>query len=143
MSAEALGEVVDRCSAFFETVGPPALDEKPPGPCTQELLGVVVEQQVVGVVDLLRGYPTPDTGFIGLLALDPAVRGRGLGRQAEALIVKRLGTPKVRLAVNFVNPQAKGFWQACGYRVIAERPLRASEDPTPTCWLMQKRVRWF
>lgn len=143
MSPAALGDVVDRCSDFFEQVGPPALDEKPPGPCTKELLGVVVEEQVVGLVDLLRGYPTPDVGFIGLLALDPAVRGRGLGRQAEALILKRLDTAKVRLAVNFINPRGKAFWESCGYRVIAERPLRAAEDPTPTCWLMQKRVRWF
>lgn len=143
MDPAELAPVLARSQAFFDRVGPPGLVEKPAGPCTKEVLGVVVQDEVVGVVDLLKGYPTPDTGFIGLLVLDPAVRGQGLGRQVEAQIVRRLGTAKVRLAVNFVNPRAKEFWASCGYRVIGERPLRLAQDPTPTCWLMQKRVRWF
>lgn len=146
-SEEDLAACLEACAAFFAQVGQEPsvrelLDEKPPGPCEKEVLGVF-DPELVGVVDLLHGYPTPDTCFIGLLVLRPELRGRGLGRRVEQALVQRSSGAKVRLAVNHDNPKGRAFWESCGYRVIAEVPLREAVDPTPTCWLLQKRLRWL
>ena len=143
---DALLACLQGCRAFFEQVGQvpeTALEGKPEGPCRKEVLGVFEGDGLVGVVDVLHGYPTPDVLFIGLLVLLPETRGRGLGRAVEQELVRGARESKVRLAVNFTNPDGKAFWASCGYRVTGQRPLRLAEDPTPTCWLMQKRLRWF
>ncbi|GAA1652041.1 hypothetical protein GCM10009744_49930 [Kribbella alba] len=45
------------------------------------VLGVWEDDQLVAVVDLLRGYPTGHTGFIGLLEVHGGPPGAGSGRR--------------------------------------------------------------
>jgi GNAT superfamily N-acetyltransferase len=56
------------------------------------LLGVWESDQLVAVVDLLRGYPTGHTGFIGLLEVHGDHQGRGVGAAAYGLVEDYVAT---------------------------------------------------
>ena len=74
----------------------------PPGPAdTQNLMtilppdndyadkfmwGIMLDGEMVGCADMIRGWPSADTAHIGLLLLDEAHVGRGLGRGAYEAI---------------------------------------------------------
>ncbi len=57
-------------------------------------------------------------GWLYYVAVDPAWRGRGFGREtvvaAEAWLAAQ-GAPKVQLMVRHVNAEARGFYEALGY----------------------------
>ncbi len=62
---------------------------------------------------------------MGLLLLDPAVRGRGLGRRLMAAFERWAagrGARRVMLSVVHENASALRFWAAIGYRKERELP---------------------
>src|SRR5882757_3671504 len=85
------------------------------------VLGVWEEDQLVAVVDLLRGYPNDHTAFVGLLEVHGAHQGRGVGAAAYRMVERYVGTsfPEVRtlrLAVVDSNAErAAGFWIRQGF----------------------------
>lgn len=51
------------------------------------LLGVYKSNRLIGIIDIIRDYPTISEWLIGLLLLEPEERGKGLGTIIhEALI---------------------------------------------------------
>lgn len=92
----------------------------PPG-CTAEdkhVLAVVDGDELIGVVDVVRGYPEPRTYFVGLLLLAPSARGRGLGERimrALAEAVRSAGGDRLELVVQDTNPGAVRFWTRLGF----------------------------
>ena len=74
-------------------------------------------------------------GWLYYAAVDPAHRGRGLGRRmvahAEEWLARR-GAPKVNLMIRDTNEAARGFWEAVGYRAeprtVMARFLDAAGD---------------
>lgn len=77
---------------------------------------------LIGVLDLIRGYPTSDRAFLCLLQLDPDHQGRGLAAALHdlALAVVR-GWPevrRVRLAVVRTNDRVVPFWTRPGYHRV-------------------------
>lgn len=85
---------------------------------------LVDDGEDVGCLDLLRGYPDATTVYVGLLLVDEARHGRGLGRSAfECLLTQCTAWPEVatlRLAVLETNPGAMGFWRAMGFEATGE-----------------------
>jgi ribosomal protein S18 acetylase RimI-like enzyme len=83
-----------------------------------ELLLVGVEDgRVVGTV--MAGYDG-HRGWINYLAVEPASRGRGLGRALMDAAEERLaalGCAKINLQVRDENEAARGFYEAIGYRL--------------------------
>ena len=89
--SQTLGPLFDRASDYFEiaTGRPPAGDEAPRafvgGPPTKSVndkrvIGIFRgANQLVGVLDALTDWPAPGVWTMGMLLLDPAVRGAGLG----------------------------------------------------------------
>jgi GNAT superfamily N-acetyltransferase len=57
------------------------LNDCPAGITAQDklVLAIMDEQHIVGCIDLVPGYPTPETAFLALLQLRPAAQGQGLG----------------------------------------------------------------
>jgi len=71
-----------------------------------------------GLVTCLKGFYAPDDWYLGLLLLDPAARGCGLGaRMAGHVIVQaRAGAAAcLRIAVLDANPRGRAFWTQLGF----------------------------
>ncbi|MFD3405012.1 GNAT family N-acetyltransferase [Kribbella sp. NPDC058693] len=95
------------------------------------VLGVFAADQLVAVVDLLKGFPNDQTAFIGLLEVHAKHQGLGYGRTAYELVERYVGTTRpeirtLRLAVVDTNAQvATGFWLGQGFEPTGEeRPYR-------------------
>jgi RimJ/RimL family protein N-acetyltransferase len=84
------------------------------------VLAVWEGEQLVAVVDLVRGHPNEHTGFIGLLEVHGDHQGRGVGAAAYGLVERYVGSawPEVRtlrLAVVDTNSEvAAGALAAAG-----------------------------
>lgn len=93
-------------------------------------LGLWADDQLVGFADLLKGYPDPETAWIGLLIVDPRQRRVGYGRALHAAIIDRAsswpGVRRILLGIVATNAAyAEPFWRALGYRPTGEvRPYR-------------------
>ncbi len=76
------------------------------------------------------------TGFMGIasdklemLFIDPALRGRGIGRE---LLIYAIAEQKVkRVDVNEQNDQAVGFYQHMGFAVVNRSELDGTGNPYP------------
>jgi ribosomal protein S18 acetylase RimI-like enzyme len=121
-----------RCADFVEaTTGhPPRPDEAehvftdaPPGKSAadKQVLGVIREGALVGVVELLIGYPGPTDWYIGLLLLSPEVRGAGVGTSVVRDVAARVaaaGGRALHLIVREDNPRAAAFWERQGFAAV-------------------------
>jgi ribosomal protein S18 acetylase RimI-like enzyme len=119
---------------LLETGAPPddsTLDDffsgAPPGidPATSVRMGAEGPQGLMGVAEMAFGYPGPRDAYIGLLLLDPAARGCGLGR----LMLDRLtgiamdrGADRMLIAVLQDNPRGMSFWQRQGFVTETVKP---------------------
>ncbi len=124
-----------RCADFVEaTTGHPPRDDEaarllavvPPGkiPADKQTLGLHRDGELVGVVDLLGGFPSPTDWYIGLLLLSPEVRGAGLGASVVDEIVERVrteGGQALHLIVREDNPRALAFWRRHRFELIDRR----------------------
>jgi GNAT superfamily N-acetyltransferase len=126
--AAAVQTVYDRSDDYFELIGEPAGDAAdlwhglPPEADPAKLsVHAVGDPEAVGVVAVLRDWPRPATWLIGLLLLEPAVRGRGLGPQVVAEVEARAraaGADRLRVAVIPGNDPALAFWQRLGFTPV-------------------------
>jgi GNAT superfamily N-acetyltransferase len=91
--------------------------------------GVLAAGKMVGVVDVIRGWPNPDTALLGPLLLTDAYGGRGLGRRAYAAVEEQVRSwPEIRslrAAVVATNSAVLPFWERMGFSATGEvRPYR-------------------
>lgn len=138
---EKIGEVPSREGLLEE------LRLLPPGcsPGQKHFLGYYDGAGLMAILDLVDGYPTPDTAYLGLFMVDGARSGKGLGTAligelCEAL--RQAGFHSVRLAYGKNNSQAARFWIKNGFTplrevshrfgtmLVAER--RLTEDACPS-----------
>jgi ribosomal protein S18 acetylase RimI-like enzyme len=112
------------------------------------VLGAWKDDELVAVVDLLRGYPNESTAFIGLLEVHGKHQRRGYGAAAYGLVEQYVaGTwpevEKLRLAVVDTNADtATGFWIAMGFRQTGEaKPYRYDKLET-VARLYEKQLTW-
>ena len=92
--APALQRLLERCDDYYDIVegrpaGPHAaieeLTEGPPERMPQDVFGLGIAArpgELAGFIAALRHYRRPNQWYLGLMLLDPAMRGRGLGRAA-------------------------------------------------------------
>lgn len=132
---DALQALHLRSADFVEaTTGHPPRDDEaarlltvlPPGKslADKQVLGVSCDGEMVGVVDLLRGYPGPTDWYIGLFLLSPEVRGVGLGASVVEETVERVmadGGRALHLIVREDNPRALAFWRRHRFELIDRR----------------------
>lgn len=97
-------------------------DELPPGLVKESKRIFAIEQperKVVGLIEGLRGYPSPTTWFIGLMLIVPETRSTGLGAVALAALEHYARSvdacTEVELAVLKVNHQGLRFWEQHGF----------------------------
>ena len=139
--AAALDALGLRCASFYQLVagrtpqagfGVELVTELPPGRSADDkvVFGVLAggDAGLVGVVDIVRGYPQADVWWIGLLLLDPSVRGQGLGASIVTAIrhwVHARGGRAIRLGVQAQNEGGRRFWLREGFAQVdtVERTL--------------------
>ncbi|MEO8244535.1 MAG: GNAT family N-acetyltransferase [bacterium] len=85
------------------------------------------DSEMIGVADLAFGYPGPTDGYIGLMIISPAARGRGAGpvllRYLEHLARAR-HMQGLYLGVLDANPKGRAFWEREGFTLaLANRPV--------------------
>jgi GNAT superfamily N-acetyltransferase len=136
LTAADEGELQDlfvRCSDFHELAeGVPT----PPGAASEELVarppGTPLRDKfsfgisaagggMVGYLDLIRNHPAEGEWWIGLLMLEPAERGAGLGSRvyrAAAEWVARQGGTAIHIGVLEHNPKAERFWRRQGFQEV-------------------------
>ncbi|HFI0634442.1 TPA: GNAT family N-acetyltransferase [Streptococcus suis] len=80
-------------------------------------LGFWDKERLVAILDLIDGYPTEDTCYIGLFMVDAYFSGQGLGTSIIAELLPQLATrfKKVRLGYVESNPQSSHFWSKVGF----------------------------
>lgn len=83
--------------------------------------------RLCAALELLRNFREPGEWYLGLLMLEPAVRGRGLGarmlRAAEDW-ARSQGAWRMRLACAEQNEGGRRFWERQGYRADRVFPPR-------------------
>ncbi|HEM5944932.1 TPA: GNAT family N-acetyltransferase [Streptococcus suis] len=91
----------------------------PPGkePTDKYFLGFWDKERLVAILDLIDGYPTEDTCYIGLFMVDSRLASQGLGSKiiAEFLTQLAISFKKVRLGYVESNPQSSHFWAKLGF----------------------------
>jgi ribosomal protein S18 acetylase RimI-like enzyme len=144
-----LAELCRECTDFFELVegqagGTTTADEiLGPLPAhvasgTKRVFGLERGQRLVGVVEILEGFPRPNEWQIGLLLISPHFRGAGLGTDTWLCIrswVSRQGGQHVRLVVQKQNPAARRFWEKHGFTVEKETVLTVGRLSS-SVWVM-------
>ena len=82
---------------------------------------------LVGLVDIARDHPAPGTWYLGLLLLDPAVRGQGVGAAVMRGVREQAahsGAASLMLSVVAENKRARKFWTSQGFAVTRELPAK-------------------
>jgi GNAT superfamily N-acetyltransferase len=135
----ALQALLERSSDYSQLVNglPPdssaaysLLTEAPPGktPDDKLVIGLSAEGQgLIGVLDVMRDYPTPGDWWVGLLLLDPAYRGQGLGQRVFRVFkqwARQHGARRISLGVVEQNQNAFRFWRTVGFEPVEKRPAR-------------------
>lgn len=152
--ASALQALLEACDDYADLVEgqPPdaeaALDvmsEVAPGKTLDDkrLLGLWGADTLVGVLDVMCGYPEPDAWFIGLLMIAPEQRGQGLGaavvRAFEAWAAGQ-GARAMGLGVVEPNTGALRFWQRMGYAEVRRTAPRSFGRKTHVVIVMRKAL---
>lgn len=139
--APALQVLYERCTDFHQQhegvpTTPTAAEEEltgvPPGKSLADkfALGIYAHDgRMVAHLDLVRDYPDPGDWQIGLLMVDPAARGTGLGSRACRAALewtRTLGMRTMTLGVLEHAPDAERFWRRMGFQEVRRQPYTSS-----------------
>lgn|GEM_PF-242826 len=114
----------------FESVPPQAVG------ATKLPIGIFQSAELVGVIDVLRGYRTGSDWYIGLMLLAPHFRGQGSGTEIHTEFVgytRGAGTQRLLIAVLEENESARRFWLRLGYRKVKDYPPRQFGNRLHAC----------
>jgi ribosomal protein S18 acetylase RimI-like enzyme len=117
----------------------------PPGKdySAKYVMGVFLDGELVGIVDLIRGFPNQNTAMLGLLLIREKFQRNGIGRQAyfqiEAFVQRQWPEVNcVRIGVIATNEPAFPFWRHLGFKETGERsPYQENEVVSENVVLMK------
>lgn len=90
--------------------------------------GYFRDGRLIGALDLVTGFPGPETAFLGFFMLHPDVQGGGLGTALIgdlAAFLRDAGYRAVRLMYVKGNPQSAAFWAKNGFAPTGAEPRQA------------------
>lgn len=109
-------------------------------PARKHGIGLWEGPGLVAFADVLVGYPSASSAFIGLLVVRGDRQQEGLGAAMHEAVVDRVrgvGVERLRLGVVATNAEvAEPFWRALGYEPTGERkPYRYDHvESTVALW---------
>ncbi|WP_027626366.1 GNAT family N-acetyltransferase [Clostridium lundense] len=87
------------------------------------VLGIYNFDELVGVVDIIKNFPTDGEWMLGLMLIDPTKRGNGLGKIVHAsLVAWAINECAKSFRIGVIDDNYKGikFWSSLGYAKIKE-----------------------
>lgn len=123
----------------------------PPGKTLDDkyYIGFYMEETLIAVMDLISGYPDPETAYIGFFMMNRNVQAKGIGTELITDIcmnLKNMGFSRALLAYAKGNLQSERFWlknqftktgvevQKEGYVAVRlERMLIPQDTPSVLC----------
>jgi GNAT superfamily N-acetyltransferase len=96
----------------------------------------LIAEDEAGMVGCVYAEVRGDTGYIGLLSVEPERQGTGLGRkvmEAAENFFKEIGCIKVELRIVSARTALLGFYRHLGYRESRVEPLPASVGAKVPC----------
>jgi RimJ/RimL family protein N-acetyltransferase len=147
-------QFLETCSdyAMLESGKPPMpgdglkfLQDLPPGKNLNDKYSYALEidNQIIGLLDLVRDYPANNIWWIGLFLLHPKFRGNGLGNQALQTVyrlLRNMHVSEIRLGVLAENFAAYRFWQREGFELLETKHGRQFGEKIHSIFVMQKYV---
>ena len=112
-----------------------------PPRCTQEqkhYVGLWRDDRLVGVLDLVEGYPRERTLWVGFFMVDAELHRQGIGRMvAEALpgAAADAGMDNLRLGCLKGNESGHQFWNAMGFQDLREGETLGGGSAV---WIMER-----
>ena len=80
---------------------------------------------LIALVDLGFDFPEKHDAYLGLMLIDPAHRGSGLGSMLLdyiKVLARERNAPRLLLAVLDENRQARTFWERNGFHIVLSSP---------------------
>ena len=113
----------------------------PPGKTYSDkhYVGFYDGKTLVAVMDLIEGFPNPETAFIGLFMVNQAYQGKGVGSliiQETLSALRTMGFSYVRLGYVETNAQSRAFWYKNGFLPTGVK----SEQDKYTVVMMQRSM---
>lgn len=139
-SLNVSGEKVDKNAGkeTFETI-PDNFDH-----LNKHVIGVYHYNNLVGVIDLLIGYPNIKTTYIGLMLISEQNQSQGVGRatydELEKYIRKKAILNTIRLSVVEANGFVVKFWTKMGFKLTGEKKPYQNKNIDSTSLLMEKNI---
>jgi GrpB-like predicted nucleotidyltransferase (UPF0157 family)/GNAT superfamily N-acetyltransferase len=99
-------------------------------------IGIFLSEELIGVMDVLRGYRTASEWYLGFMLFTPSFRGQGFGTEIHSEFVshaRRSGALRLLLAVLEENESARRFWLRLGYRKVKDYPPKPFGNRFHTC----------
>lgn len=130
---DSLQELCERCVDYYEIVegrdptentGYEILTELPPNKLMKDkyVLGVYDNNaSLISIIDIVKDYKVEREWALGLMLIDPLLRGKGLGRKLHNLLLEMIAEYKaesIRIGVVEENKNALIFWKNLGYKEI-------------------------
>ena len=102
-------------------------------------LGFFSGSRLTAVLDLIDGYPDPETAFFGFFMVDVSFQHQGIGSAVITELcesLKEQGFREIRLCRAKGNPQPEAFWRKNGFRETGV----LYDTGTCTVIVLQKRL---
>lgn len=144
----------ERCSDYHlahegtptrPTAGEEELASFPPGRSIEDKFSFGVYApggELLAYIELFRNYPAEPEWWLGLLMLDPRIRGRGFGTQifrvASAWAFTN-GARAIQLAVLESNPAAQRFWTRRGFEFMRRRAYESQSHKKKHTVIVMRR----
>ena len=80
--------------------------------------GIFDKEKLMGIIDILDGYPSKNVAYIGLFMLDIEYQGKGIGTAIINEFIEYLkdnNYNEIQLGYVKTNPQASRFWNKLGF----------------------------
>lgn len=90
-------------------------------PSQKHYVGYYDADALAAVMDLIDGYPDPETAFIGFFMVAKERQGRGVGGAIVAEALEQLRAWRfraARLCIDVGNPQSNAFWRKNGFAIL-------------------------
>lgn len=99
------------------------------------------EKRLIGVIDVIAGYPDAKTLYFGLLLTTPHVHGFGTNIVNQlATLFAQLGLNRMELAVVASNKPAYAFWQQLGFTDLRKGEAAIAGNKTVPVIVMEKPI---
>ena len=109
------------------------------GPEDKHYLGFFNGDDLIAVLDLINGYPNPETAFFGFFMTAASIQHQGIGSRIIADVcvdLKKQGFREIRLCRVEGNPQPEAFWRKNGFLETGQ----ASREELYTVIILRKEL---